>query len=87
MRVKLGVGGGENIPSFEFVGNSLSKEHLEASSCPKYVFRFARFVNFGEITVIFSFDASHRWRINRSRAAYTVFASFSFGSMGLVAQI
>ena len=84
MRVELGVGGGKSIPAFDFVGSSLSKEHLEASSCRKNVFRagirFARSVNFGEISVIFSFDANYRWRSDRGRAAYTVFASFSFDS-------
>ena len=73
MRVGLGVGGGESIPAFEFVGSSLNKEHLEASSSQKDAFgaeiRFARFVNFGETSVIFSFVASHRWGIYRVRAA------------------
>ena len=61
------------------MGSSLNKEYLEASSCRKDVFRagsrFARFVNFGEMGVLFSFGASHSWRITSDRAAYTVSSS------------
>ena len=64
----------------------LNKEYLKALSCRKYVFRpgsrFARLVKFGEISVLFSFSACHRWRLVRGRAVYTDFASFPFDRVG-----